>query len=273
MWEKILMRCVAFCTATSYKLVAIADFFRAKHCVINFNRTVLHVTKKGVAWDLYFFSQGCFVTWGLGRKQEQAYLEQMKKFANDALEAPEVSYYTFCLGKETKIVPHARFNADVIILDAEEAENAQIKLAISYGLAQSVKLEAYEDSIQKTIDYNQRIPIDLAKYGKISLSRRSISKRIGEIFLERSFVNLTSESFDVPEYFWQYPQLESYYAMTEKFLDIPQRVASLNRKLDVLHELFEVLNDQLQHRYSSMLESIIILLILLEIILSVFHRV
>lgn len=267
------MRCVAYCTATSYKLTALADFFKAKHYLIKFNRTVLHVTQKHALWDLYFFYHGCFVTWGLKKTQEFAYLEQMKSFAVDTLEVPEVSYYTYRLGTETKIIPHARFNADIIILNAEEAENAQVKLAVSYGLAQSVKLEAYEDSIQKTIDYNHQIPIDLAKYGKISLSRRSISKRIGEIFLERSYVNLTSESFDVPEYFWQYPQLESYYVMTEKFLDIPKRVASLNRKLDVLHELFEVLNDQLQHRYSSMLESIIILLILLEIILSIFHRV
>lgn len=267
------MRCVAYCTATSYKLNAIADFCKAKRYLVKFSRNVLHVTKQGASWDLYFFYHGCFVAWGLKKIQERAYLEQMKNFEIDSLEFPEVSYFTFRLGQGTKIIPHSRFNADVIILNTDEAENTQVKLAISYGLAQSVKLEAYEESIQKTINYNQQIPIDLAKFGKISLSRRAISKRMGEIFLERSVVNLTSESFDVPEYFWQYPQLESYYVMTEKFLDITKRVNSLNRKLDILHELFEVLNNQLQHRYSSMLETIIILLIAIEIVLTFFHRI
>lgn len=267
------MRCVAYCTAASYKLNAIADFYKAKRYRIKSSRDVLHITKAGVSWDLYFFYHGCFVAWGLKKTQERDFLEQIKNFEVDSLHLSEVSYFTFRLGSETKIIPHARFNADVIFLNKEDAENSQVKLAISYGLAQSVKLEAYEDSIQKTIDYNQQIPIDLAYFGKISLSRRAISKRMGEIFLERSYVNLTSESFDVPEYFWQYPQLESYYVMTEKFLDIKTRVASLNRKLDTLHDLFEVLNDQLQHRYSSMLEMIIILLILIEIILTFFHRI
>lgn len=266
------MRCVAFCTAASYKLTALTEFFKTKRFTVRLYRYVLHVTKPGAKWDMYFFSHGCFVAWGLDKKKEQFYLEEVKKFASDNLEKIETSYYLYRFGPTTKITPHERFNADIITIAEAEAQNVQLKLAISYGLAQSVKLESYEESIQKTIDANNQIPIELAKYGKISLSRRAISKRIGEIFLERSHVNLTSEYFDVPEYFWQYPNLESYFTMTEKFLDIQKRVSALNRKLDILHDTFEVLNDQLQHRYSSILESVIIILIFIEIVLNVFHR-
>ena len=61
--------------------------------------------------------------------------------------------------------------------------------------------------------------------------------------------------------------------MTEKFLDIPKRVAALNHKLDVAHEILEMLNSQLQHRYSSILEFIIISLIFIEIVLQMLQHV
>lgn len=59
--------------------------------------------------------------------------------------------------------------------------------------------------------------------------------------------------------------------MVKKFLDIPSRVMALNQKLDVLQELLDILNSQVQHRHSSLLESIIILLIAVEIIISLFQ--
>lgn len=265
------MRCTSFCTAGNYKLAAIADFFKTKRYQVYAYRNVVHISKPSKNIDAFFFSNGCFVTWGLAKSNEQELLQQTKIFTTNPLEKIETDRFIYHLGNKTKISSHPRFKADIILIAAEEAENTELKLAISYGLAQSIKLEAYEESIQKTIEHNRRIPNDLAQNGRIALSRRAISKRIGEIFIERTSVNLSSESFDVPEYFWEYPNLEKYYVMMEQFLDVPKRVMVLNRKLDVLHEMFDMLNNQLEHRYSSMLEIIIIVLIAVEIIISLLH--
>jgi uncharacterized Rmd1/YagE family protein len=48
-------------------------------------------------------------------------------------------------------------------------------------------------------------------------------------------------------------------------------VSSLNQKLDVLQELLDILNSQVQHRHSSLLEMIIIILIAIEIGISLYH--
>jgi uncharacterized Rmd1/YagE family protein len=266
------MRCVSFCTAASYQLSALADFFRNHHYSAKLFRNVLYVSKNNRDVDIFLFNHGCFVTWGLRKKQEEKLLEQIKPFSEDPLDKIETDRFIFYLDKETRLFPHPRFNIDVITLGADEIDNIQMKLAISYGLAQSIKLEFYEESIQNTIRDNSQIPRELAQYGKISLSRKAISQRIGEIFLTRSSVNLSSEYLDVPEYFWRYSNLEAYYVMTEKFLDIPKRVAALNQKLDVVHEILEMLNSQLQHRYSSILESVIILLIFIEIVVQILQH-
>jgi uncharacterized Rmd1/YagE family protein len=157
---------------------------------------------------------------------------------------------------------------DIITLDSDDSK---VKLAISYGLAQSIKLGAFEEAIKDTIKKNRHLPEEIASHGIVSLSRRSIIKRIGEIFIVRSSINISIEYLDVPEFFWRNPNLEPFYIMAKKFLDISSRVMALNQKLDVLQELLDILNGQVQHRHSSLLESIIIILIVVEIIMSLFQ--
>ncbi len=230
-------------------------------------RNVLHVSshKEGEATDLFFFAHGCFISWNLKRTAEIDLLKEIRPFSTEPLDKIETDHFSFKYGEETSLETHERFNLDIITL---ESDHVQIKLAISYGLAESIKLEYYEELIIKTIKKNSRLPEELARTGKISLSRKAISQRMGEIFIEMSSVNLNSDYLDVPEYFWRYANLENYYTMTEQFLDITRRVTALNQRLDVLHQFFDMLTGQLQFQHSALLEVIIILLILIEIFIS-----
>lgn len=264
------MRCVAYATAKNYQLPSIAELFKSKGITTRFFRSVLHASIKPKG-DIFFFAHGCVVSWGLSRRQELQWLAAIKNFAISPLEHNEIDRFVYKLGKKTKVASHTSFNADVITIEADEVDNVQLKLAISYGVAQSIKLETYEASIQATIDRNSNIAEDLARYGKISLSRKEILKRMGSIFAAKSTVNLSSEYLDVPEYFWQFPNLEAYYIMTDQFLDISGRVEVLNQKLDVLSELLRMLTSELQHKHSSLLEMIIILMIGIEIIMGLFR--
>lgn len=262
------MRCLSFCTAVNYQLTPLADFFRTHGYVIQHFRNVLHMTHPKQRGDLFFFHHGCVVAWGLSREQEAKILKDIAAFSVNPLDKIEFHPFVYRTGEKTALITHPRFNTDIITLVEDEIDNIQVKLAVSYGLSQSVKLQFYETSIQKTVVANHPIPRELAQRGRISLSRKAIFKRIGEIFLAKSSVNLGSEYLDVSEYFWRYPNLESYYLMAEKFLDIQKRVALLNRRLDVVHDVFIMLNNQLQHRYSSILEIIIIVLIFSEIFIN-----
>lgn len=259
------MRCVSFCTAKSYRLNSLLNYFKGRKFHTKLYRNVLHVHIPEINSDIFFFSHGCFVSWNLKRKNELQMLQEIKPFSIDPLDKIEIDYFSYKLGQETSLETHERFNTDVITLDSD---NVQIKLAISYGLAESIKLEYYEELIKNTIKKNSQLPEELAKTGKILLSRKAISQRMGEIFIEMSSVNLNSDYLDVPEYFWRFPNLENYYTITEQFLDITGRVNALNQRLDVLHQFFDMLTGQLQFQHSSMLEIIIILLIFIEIIIS-----
>ncbi len=264
------MRCVSFCSTESYRLATIANFFRNTGHTIKQYRKVLHVFHPQKEFDVFIFSYGCLVVWNMSRKEEKQLLEQLTPFAINPLPTIEIDRFVFRYDDHVEITTHERFNVDIITL---ESESSQLKLAISYGLAQSIQLESYEGAVQKTIEQNAHYPEQLAKKGSIALTQTEISRRMGQIFLARSSINLNSEYLAAPEYFWEHPSFEDYYNMSERFLDIPRRVATLNQKLDVLHELFDMLSSQLQHRHSNMLEIVIILLIFVELVITLAEKI
>lgn len=263
-----LSRCISFCTATSYDLLGLASFFKKKGYYTRLTRDALHVANVKRPGDIFFFNNGCFVVWGFKKNYEDKILEYVKEFSTQPLSTIEIDHFHYRYGEEITIETDEQLRLDIITLDSEDA---QIKLAISYGLAQSIKLEAFEESIKEAVKKNSALPEEIASNGTISLSRRAIFKRTGEIFLAKSSINLNMEYLDTPEFFWRNPTLEPFYIMTNKFLDIPSRVLALNQKLDVLQDLLDILNTQVQHRHSSLLESVIILLIAVEILISLFQ--
>ena len=181
-----------------------------------------------------------------------------------SLEAPEIDVFSYSLGELAKV------SKDEIILNNRDVLTL---LSLSHGLAQSVKLSTFEAAIQKTFNTTKHIPEDLAHWGKIPLSRREIRRKMGELFLERNSINLHFDVLDTPEFFWEYPELEPLYAMIANYLDIETRVEVLNQRLDVVHELFEMLGNELNHQHSSRLEWTIIGLIIIEVALTLLRDV
>lgn len=265
---KSIKRCVSFCTADSYDLLALSAFFKRKGYVTRVSRDALQVSSLKKPGDIFFFQHGCFVCWGFHKNFEEKIKEMVLPYSLNPLKTIETDHFIYAYGNETSINTHDRLRLDNIKL---ESDDPSIKLAISYGLAQSIKLEAFEEAIKDAIKKNSYLPEEIASRGTISLTRRAIFKRMGEIFIARSSININVEYLDAPEFFWRNPNLEPFYIMTKKYLDIPSRVMALNQKLDILQELLDILNSQVQHRHSSLLESIIILLIAVEIIISLFQ--
>lgn len=263
--ETIASRCVAYCTATSYTLKRLQDAFKVHYKATSF-RDVVHLdltnslNPSEEVKDIFCFSYGVVVMWGLNEEEEQDFLLQLKEFQTGSQDLYERELMSFRFGNQSRIVEEVIELPDTDVLS---------RLAISHGLAQSVRLATFENLIQKTIDKTRHIPEQLATKGKIPLKKNEIRKKMGELFLERSSVNLHFDILDVPEFFWDHSDLEPLYAMIANHLDLETRVEVLNQRLDIVHDLFEMLGNELNHQHSSKLEWIIIWLIVIEVTLSV----
>ena len=69
-----------------------------------------------------------------------------------------------------------KINLDTICLSDFSTTS---KIAISQALAQNVKLQQFEEEVQTTIENNSHIPLQLSATGKIKLTKKEISKKIG----------------------------------------------------------------------------------------------
>lgn len=255
------MRCTSYCTASSYDIPRLFQHLQRLGSTHLF-RDVVHIQikeDKQAKGDAFYFSYGTCVFWGFSEEEEKEILQSLKEFEREPNAKPEVDEFTFTYGDTMKI------EEDEIFL---HNKSPLTKLAVSHGVAQSVKLTTFEELIRRTIENTQHLPINLAKKGKIRLARKEISQKMGEIFIERNFINLHSEMLDTPEFFWEYPELEPFYRRTVHYLDVSKRVEVLNKRLNIVHELFEILSNELNHQHLSRLELIIILLICIEVVLD-----
>lgn len=260
------MRCTGYCTASSYDIPRLYQFLQVTG-TSQLYRDVIHTQpkdEKGVKRDIFYFPYGVVMFWGFNDEEEKNLLSSIRKFEKESLADIEIDEFSFIYGDKMKI------EEDEIIL---QKKDSLTKLAISYAIAQSIKLTVFEQTISRTIEHSKHLPRELALRGKIPLSRRETSRKMGEIFLERNYINLNTEILDTPEFFWEHSELEPFYRRMIHYLDVNKRGELLNRRLHLLHELFQILGDELNHQQSSRLEMIIIILIVIEVVLAVLRDI
>lgn len=215
--------------------------------------------------DLFVFEYGVVVLWGFTEREEKAFLNDIEGFEKEKLAEEDVQIEEFNYYVTQSYQP--RIYNDFITL--RDASNYMIKLSISHAIAQSVKISLFEELVDNTIEDTQDIPQEIASSGKVSMGKEDIMKSIGELFILRININLHGSVLDSPEIMWSEPQLEPIYQATRGYLEINQRVALLNQRLEVVSDLLQMLKEQLGHSHEEYLEFIVILLVGVEVIISV----
>ena len=262
------MECLSYCVAKSIDLTRLDNYFKKNNpeYISLKSRDVLKLVFPGNESSILFiFKNGTVVTWGLKRYRVNAFLESVKSLLDKPTPFLVRDEFSYQLGDKISISPHQFFDVDCMTIDSEAEE---IKLGLSYGFSQSVKLQYFETIIEALIEKYSPVIQGLSHKGKMPLSRNQIRRVIGEILGAKSELNLISNFLYHPKYFWQHPTLEENFIMLERYLHIPRRVNAINHRLDTLNEIFAMFNGYLENRHAHNLEVIIIVLILIEVIFA-----
>ncbi|MCX7106307.1 MAG: RMD1 family protein [Methylococcales bacterium] len=257
-----IKKCAAFCLALRFDINELAALL-SETTLIRIIKGALLI-EDGQSWSIVF-AYGAVVHWNVSA-EEQAKLHQLLlDHAENPLTTIEEDYFTFTLN-----CPTTRIIEDHIEI---ESSDPILIFALSQGMAQSIKLASFETNAITTINNTNYIPKSLAENGRIKLSRHKIAKIRGQLFLTKSDIILNYDLLDTPDFFWEYPEYETFYSITAKYLEIAPRTQVLSKKLETIHELFEMLADEQKHRHSTILEWIIIWLIAFEIGMTIFDKV
>ena len=261
------MRCAFYCAAERYDLKPLANFLNEEGFEPRLYGDVIYIGEglRSLPDPMFIFSYGSVVFWNFTSEDEHALLATIQPYRIQPV-SDHHDTCTFSYNKETLVDEE---NDNILL----ESQDVLIKLSLSHGLAQSVKLQAFEAAVDRTIDNSRYLTQELAIRGRTSLSRRQLSQEIGSLFAQKNSVNLHCDILDTPEFFWKRPRYEPYYHMASAYMDISKRLDILNKRLEVMHDLYDILSNELKHSHSARLEWIIIFLIVLEVILHAYDFV
>ncbi len=187
----------------------------------------------------------------------------------------------FLTGKETTLnqLPSEKYTvtfSETIEVDFGSIQikelNDDVAHIIMLNLAQSVALMNYvnktSDLHDKTLVYSKQ----LEKTGSFKLSKIQMRKFIGKTMNLKNNIAENLFVFDSPDVAWNNKDLSELDYKLKDELDIVKRHQGIENSLNVIKENLDLFNDILQHKYSSMLEWIIILLILFEVVQVIIEK-
>lgn len=256
-----LFRVTAYCTADGYDLknlykhlkthalcTKVSMYFgECLYASMCFNQT-------GKKYDCFFYEYGVVVCWGMDESQESLVIKILSKYEDSPYRQGDVEIEFFKYG----ITDNPFIINDIIYLNSE---NYFTKLVISIAIAQSVKLDYFENLVDTTIDVVKEFPEIMEKEGRVNKKREEILKLMGKLHKLRFNLNLGSNILDEPEFVWDYPAFASLYDTCKRYLEIKSRADLLNRRCDVIHGILEILSENVTTTNSEKLEKIMIIMI------------
>jgi len=243
----------------------------------------LQLSRQG---HLFIFGSGSLVFWGIPESQRFRLIEVLLDFTTKDEDSNqlEMSDFNHEFGLEFVLDSsgasssppksgeklHTQFRNDVFYV--YDFENVEELLAASFGLAQSVKLLVYEEAIDSLVERTRQLPRELALTGNINMPPRRIKQIIGELLAARYSVNLVSDILDTPEYFWDHPEAGNLFFKIISELDLSKRASILDKRMQTIKDVLDVLNNELASSSSSRIERAILYLIAVEVVIMLFGK-
>lgn len=219
--------------------------------------------------EIFFFKAGCVVFWNVPELERHAVLRFIKDFHDESYEEDMVFEESELMKYSLSETSNSHLNHGVIQLTPDCS--SLVRYSFSNAIASSVKLGAWEASLDRIIDSIEFIHEDLRRLGSIRVDGGELLRKTGEILALRHLINLSSDLLDTPDFYWDREGLEQLYNTTCAHLAVRKRTSVVNEKISHCLELLEIIKTQMSNDQGHKLEKIIIILIAIEIGFEVMH--
>jgi uncharacterized Rmd1/YagE family protein len=210
------------------------------------------------------FRYGAIVLFDLRPLEEVSFLKQLSPLLNQPLSRSESEELELVLDPASE----EQMVNGVIQLHAFSVERLQIVADI---LAKSVVLAYYEATIAEVFDSIEPLAAGLQQDGKGWNRGRDLMRYIGGTLLTHHKMVGRVEVGEKPELLWDRPELGRLYARLEDEYELRERHLGLERKLELIARTVETLLDILHNNRSLRVEWYIVVLIVVEIILTLYE--
>jgi len=209
------------------------------------------------------FRYGVVVLFGVSEAEQKDWLRELKARIEKPYRRPETEEIRVLVGDPTEGV-----SADGINVAAITLPRLQV---IATVLARSVSLAYFETAIAGTFDAVEPLARQLDQPRTSGRALREVLRHIGSTLLVQQKVIGRVEIADKPDILWEQPELERLYTRLEDEYELAERLATLERKLELIQRTAETTLDLLQARRTLRVEWYIVALIVFEVALTLFE--
>lgn len=222
------------------------------------------MVRVGEAGSAILFGYGAAVLFGLDSAAAEAdFLPKLSPLVSDTFAFPESETAELHLN----FTGTERVRDGYILLQEFSLERLQIVAAV---LAKTVVLAHYERSLAKVFDQMEPFAASLQHQNGTRRQGRELLRQLGSTLLVQNKIVGRVEIIDKPEVLWEAPELENFYLRLENEYEIRERHLALERKLELVSRTAETVLEFMQHRTSLRVEWYIVILIVAEILLSLY---
>ncbi|WP_299228343.1 RMD1 family protein [uncultured Psychroserpens sp.] len=206
---------------------------------------------------VYLFQYGMVSFFNLTSAEINQVLVEIKSFCN--------AYIAEKLSEEinVSIEDSLKVEFDKIILPEINAEMIRL---VMLNASQSVALTRYSEITEALlIETNEHTKYLEAK-GKLDISGPKLKRFIGKTLNIKNKISENLYIFDAPDIVWEDETLNKLNLDLKQTFDLKDRYRFIHDRINIIKENLELFKDIMDHKESSKLEWIIIILILVEVV-------
>jgi required for meiotic nuclear division protein 1 len=163
-----------------------------------------------------------------------------------------------------------RFGFSKIEILAGDVETFRI---IMLNVSQSVALDYYSSQTNILLEETNTHTQSLEKTGTLGISGINLKKYIGRTLNLKNKIAENLYIFDSPDVTWENESLSKVDLGLKNMFDLQDRFRTIHDGLEIVKENLDLFKDIMQHRKSTALEWIIIILILVEVVNLVAEKI
>lgn len=221
------------------------------------------VLPAGATGCTVLFRYGAVVLFDLELAAEVTFLRSLRPVIHEPFERADSEEILLRL----ELQGPERVDNGIVFLQQFSLERIQVVADI---LAKSVVLAHYELGIAAAFDAIDPLAKSLQMEGRAGRGGRELLRHLGGSLLMQHKMVWRAEVGEKPEVLWENPELERLYPRLAEEYELRERHLALERKLDLIARTAQTLLDLLQHQRSLRVEWYIVVLILVEILLTVY---
>lgn len=218
----------------------------------------------GRAGCAIIFRYGAIVLFHVEPLDETAFLDGMRSLIQRPAPDPMVEEIELSLSNDGR----EGIEGDTLFVPDFALPTLQV---VAEVLARSVVLELFEGRVGSTFETLQPMAAGLGSGRFTRINYRNLLRRLGDVLLDQQEMVGRIAVTDKPDVLWDHPQLERLYARLDDEFEIPDRFEAVEAKLNLIGRTIQTSIDLLQNRRSLRVEWYIVILIVFEIVLTLYE--